>query len=469
MSARLVRLVCIAATAATTVLAPLPAPATAAPDPDPGRSQDTALADLLTDLQGLYKKAEKATDAYNATEEKLKRQRAESDRLDRALARARLSLHDSRSAAGRLARQQYQSSTDISPYVRLLMARDPQHAMEQGHVIGRLARERAGTVDRLTGDERRADDLARKARAALDRQLALAERRKKERDAVRGRLHDVEDLLASLDRDRLTALAAFEEKGAGKTRKRFLAAGAPDSDDSAPDGDDDAPEGDDNAPDTDDNAPDTEDTTPGDTRAPDGAGGADDIAPSDNRPPREAPALRSGSGSSSSGVSGNRGKVRRPSAAGDRAVRYAVRQLGKPYEWGAEGPASYDCSGLTSRAWAKAGTPIPRTSQEQWRELKRIPLDRLRPGDLVVYFPKATHVALYLGDGMVVQAPRPGAKVKVSPLAANPILGAVRPDPDGKPLRRYEPPELPEGALNGSDEGYDGYGYAAPAPETSAR
>ncbi|MGW0368324.1 NlpC/P60 family protein [Streptomyces coeruleorubidus] len=410
MSGRLVRLVCVAATAATTVLAP--APATAAPEPgpaqDPASAQDAAsVAGLLTNLQQHYRKAEEATEAYNATEEKLKKQRAETDRLDRALARTRLSLHDSRGAAGRLARQQYQSSTDISPYVRLLLARDPQHAIDQGHVIGRLARERAETVGRLTGRERKARELARDARKALDQQLALIERRKKERDEVRERLHDVEELLASLSRDQLTALARFEKNGIEEAQKKFMASGA----------------------------------------------------------------------LSSSGGNGARGSsVRRPSAEGDRAVRYAVRQLGKPYEWGAEGPETYDCSGLTSQAWAEAGTPVPRTSQEQWKRLKRVPLTELRPGDLVVYFPKATHVALYLGDGMVVQAPRPGAKVKVSPIAANPVLGAVRPDPDGKPLWRYEPPELPEGATDGSDEGYDGYGgfadeadYAAPAPDTSTR
>ncbi|MCZ9341591.1 hypothetical protein NGM37_27895, partial [Streptomyces sp. TRM76130] len=59
-----------------------------------------------------------------------------------------------------------------------------------------------------------------------------------------------------------------------------------------------------------------------------------------------------------------------------------------------------------------------------------------------------------LGGGMVVQAPRPGAAVKVSPIAANPVLGAVRPDPDGRPVARYVPPRLPAGAADGSDEGY---------------
>ncbi|MET9931208.1 MULTISPECIES: NlpC/P60 family protein [unclassified Streptomyces] len=146
---------------------------------------------------------------------------------------------------------------------------------------------------------------------------------------------------------------------------------------------------------------------------------------------------------------------RTPSRAGAEALRFAVEQLGKPYEWGAEGPEAYDCSGLTQRAWAAAGREIPRTSQEQWETLPRVPLSELRPGDLVVYFPGATHVAVYLGEGLVVQAPRPGAKVKVSPLAANPLLGAVRPDPDGTALASYTPPDLPEDARDGGDEGFD--------------
>ncbi|MFD0379694.1 NlpC/P60 family protein [Streptomyces sp. NPDC127112] len=146
-----------------------------------------------------------------------------------------------------------------------------------------------------------------------------------------------------------------------------------------------------------------------------------------------------------------------PTAAGSSALRYAAAQIGKPYVWGAEGPASFDCSGLTSQAWEHAGRSIPRTSQEQWAQLPRVPLDRLRPGDLVVYFPKATHVALYIGDGKVIQAPRPGAKVKVSPIAANPLLGAVRPDPEGTPLAEFTPPPLPEAdpGTAGDDTGYD--------------
>ncbi|WP_192341337.1 C40 family peptidase [Streptomyces sp. VITNK9] len=385
MSGRLLRLVCTAAVAAGIVCAPV----SAAADPAPGPGDTRSVVGLLTDLQRLYREAEKATETYNGTEERLKRQRAEVRRLDAELARTRASLHDSRGAAGRLARQQYQSSGNLSPYLRLLLARDPQHAIDQGHVIGRLARERVETVGRLTGAEKKAADLARRSRQALDRQVALAESQAEQRDDVRERLRAVEELLASLTPEQLAALAELEESGIARKQERFLASGA-------------------------------------------------------------------------------LGDDAKPSAEGERAVRFAVEQLGKPYEWGAEGPASYDCSGLTSVAWQRAGTAIPRTSQEQWARLERVPLNELRPGDLVVYFPEATHVAMYLGDGKVVQAPRPGAEVKVSPIAANPVLGAVRPDPGGEPLRRYTPPRLPEGATDGSDEGYAD-AYAPAAPETSIR
>ncbi|MFB7247785.1 hypothetical protein CW362_23810 [Streptomyces populi] len=381
MSGRLLRLVCTGAVAVGALLPSAPAGAA----PEPGQGSERSAASLLTDLQRLYRDAERATEAYNGTAEKLKEQRAEVARLDARLARARLSLEDSRGAAGRLARQQYQSADEISPYVRLLLARDPQHALDQGHLIGQLSLERAATVRRVAGGEKRADALARAARKALDGQLALAARQKKEQDEVRERLDDVQRLLASLTADQIAGLDRAERSGTAAAQKKIMASGALSS-------------------------------------------------------------------------------VRPPTREGEEALRYAVEQIGKPYEWGAEGPKAYDCSGLTSQAWERAGRPIPRTSQEQWAELPRVPLDELRPGDLVVYFPEATHVALYLGDGMVVQAPRPGARIKVSPIAANPLLGAVRPDPGGEPLRHYAPPKLPEEAAEGSDEG-----YASAAPVTEAR
>ncbi|WP_405797676.1 NlpC/P60 family protein [Streptomyces sp. NBC_01506] len=116
------------------------------------------------------------------------------------------------------------------------------------------------------------------------------------------------------------------------------------------------------------------------------------------------------------------------SAQGKKAIEYATAQIGKPYEWGAEGPSSYDCSGLTSEAWGAAGRGIPRTSQEQWRLLPRVPLGEMRPGDLIIYHDDASHVGMYVGDGSIVHAPRPGRQVTLTGAGSMVILGVVRPD-----------------------------------------
>src|SRR6478609_2230735 len=130
-------------------------------------------------------------------------------------------------------------------------------------------------------------------------------------------------------------------------------------------------------------------------------------------------------------ASGALGKGERtPSAAGRKAVAWALQQLGKDYVWGGAGPDVFDCSGLTSQAWLHAGVPIPRTSQEQWAQLKHVPLNQIRPGDLIVYYGGATHIGIYLGGGLIVQAPHTGDVVKITQIGAMPILGAVRPDGD---------------------------------------
>ncbi|MFC9185485.1 C40 family peptidase [Streptomyces cyaneofuscatus] len=405
MSGRLLRAVC--ATALATALAVSPAtaaPAEPAPVPVPSEEPvrpdgddaaevdaETALAapeaapeagaapqaitTLLRDLQTRYQAAEEASETYNATAEKLKQRTAQAKKVNAELAKARAALELSRGDAGRLAREQYQGRTEFSAYLQLLLARDPLRALDQSHVVERVAAGRAATVERLTADARRADALAAASRKAVDEQKKLAARQKKQRDTVRGKLKEVETLLATLSAEQLAQLAGLEQRGVEAAQRELAASGALSS-------------------------------------------------------------------------------TRPPTRQGGDAITYAIEQIGKPYVWGAEGPDSFDCSGLTSQAWAAAGRPIPRTSQEQWKQLPKVPVSSLRPGDLVIYFPKATHVALYIGDGLVVQAPRPGTKVKVSPVASNPLLGAVRPDPAGTPLSTYTRPELPEGARDGSDTGY---------------
>lgn len=95
------------------------------------------------------------------------------------------------------------------------------------------------------------------------------------------------------------------------------------------------------------------------------------------------------------------------------AVDAALSKLGAPYVYGASGPSAYDCSGLTSWAWAQAGVKIPRTSSGQAR-LKSVPLDQLQPGDLITYYSPVHHVAMYIGNGQIVHASTEGKPVYVT-------------------------------------------------------
>jgi cell wall-associated NlpC family hydrolase len=109
------------------------------------------------------------------------------------------------------------------------------------------------------------------------------------------------------------------------------------------------------------------------------------------------------------------------------AVQYALAQLGDPYVWGADGPSSFDCSGLTMAAWARAGVSLSHSSKAQYSEGRRVSKSDLKPGDLVFYYSPISHVAMYIGGGRIVHASRPGKPVKTDSIDLMPYAGAVRP------------------------------------------
>ncbi|GAB3858652.1 C40 family peptidase [Nocardioides maradonensis] len=109
------------------------------------------------------------------------------------------------------------------------------------------------------------------------------------------------------------------------------------------------------------------------------------------------------------------------------AVHYAMAQVGKAYVWGAAGPSAFDCSGLTMMAWAQAGVSLPHSSSAQYSMGPHIAESDLQPGDLVFYYSPISHVGMYIGNGLIVNAENPSVGVKVTSLHAMPYVGAVRP------------------------------------------
>lgn len=101
-----------------------------------------------------------------------------------------------------------------------------------------------------------------------------------------------------------------------------------------------------------------------------------------------------------------------PSKAAQRAVNFAVAQVGKPYVWAAVGPDAFDCSGLTMAAWAHAGVSLPHFSAAQFTRGRHVGFDHLRPGDLVFLYSDLHHVEMYVGAGLAVSAPQEGEDVK---------------------------------------------------------
>ena len=111
---------------------------------------------------------------------------------------------------------------------------------------------------------------------------------------------------------------------------------------------------------------------------------------------------------------------------GVAALRAAASQLGKPYRWGAEGPGSYDCSGLTSWAFAHAGVTLPRSSSQQALVGTPVSWNEMQPGDLVFYYRPVSHVGIYAGDGKFINAPQSGDVVRYQNVSRSAFSGARR-------------------------------------------
>ncbi|MET8609371.1 NlpC/P60 family protein [Streptomyces sp. SCPE 10] len=329
--------------------APAPPPGAGAPGPSPTPVPDKDLEQVRQKLDTLYHDAAVATDAYNAAEEKAKKQSAEIAALAEKIVAGQRKLAKLKDQAGAAAREQYRGG-GLPPTARFLLSDDPGQVLDGAGLVLQGQQAANHLIGELSDTQQQLQDYADDAAAQwkkldADRRAKAAAKKK-----IQQQIDAAKKLESSLEKKQKERLDQLEQQAALKAQTTWLDTGI---------------------------------------------------------------------------LEKIHGKA---SAEGEKAVAFATAQIGKPYVWGAAGPDSFDCSGLTSQAWAAAGRPIPRTSQEQWKQLKHIPVKDMRPGDLVIYFDDASHVALYIGDGAIVQAPRPGRTVTVAGAGSMPILGVVRPD-----------------------------------------
>jgi cell wall-associated NlpC family hydrolase len=121
-------------------------------------------------------------------------------------------------------------------------------------------------------------------------------------------------------------------------------------------------------------------------------------------------------------------KISIPTAntVGAEALQAAITKEGDPYVWGAAGPSAFDCSGLVVWAYAQEGIALPHYTGDLWNSGMHVARSDLEPGDLVFFFPDISHVGIYVGDGLMIDAPDFGVPVHVEPVFWSAYVGAVR-------------------------------------------
>jgi len=137
--------------------------------------------------------------------------------------------------------------------------------------------------------------------------------------------------------------------------------------------------------------------------------------------------------SAAGGTINPNGPITPPNGTAAAAIAAAHSRLGVPYVWGATGPNSFDCSGLTQWSYAHAGITLPRTAAEQWNSGPHPALSDLEPGDLLFWALNTSepstihHVAMYIGRGLMIAAPHTGENVQIQPVYMTGFIGATRP------------------------------------------
>ncbi|MFK0026458.1 NlpC/P60 family protein [Streptomyces sp. NPDC090798] len=351
------------ATAALTSVALLSQTANAAPSADSKPSVE----EVEKKVDDLYHQAETATEKYNATREKTAQQRKRVDSLLDDVAQRTEKLNTAREELGSFAAAQYRTGAAAPDTASLLLADNPQDYFDQTQLMNRLTTRQKAAVDDYVTEQAATTKKRAEASKSLQTLTTTQSALRTSKADVQRKLAEARSLLSKLTAEEKARLAAIERK------KREAA----------------------------------------DRKA---AELAQQQAAAEKKAQEAAAGQQTGSGTSgttgSAGTSGNAATDTSYTAKADKALAFARTQIGKPYVWGATGPGSYDCSGLTQAAWKAAGVTLPRTTYDQVNAGTTVSLADIKPGDLVFFYDDISHVGLYIGNGMMIHAPKPGAYVR---------------------------------------------------------
>ena len=354
--------VCAAAVLATGM--PLDANA----DPDAVKQAKEKVEKLQMEAAALDQEALAAQERLDAAKERLGTQKEDVEKQAEKVA-------DMKRRVGQVASAQYQTR-NVDPTTQLLLESEDEDFLGRYATVEQVNNNQNDVLQAYQTEQANLNDMRRGAETdvkTIDEETKKVEQKREESDEKVAEAQEELDRLTEEERKRLEELQRQEEERAQQAAE---AASGGTQADTASDNDD----------------------TSSDRGGSDGGG--------------------SGGGENVSVPPG--------SSKGQAALAFAKAQIGKPYGWGSAGPNSFDCSGLTSAAWASVGVSLPRTSQAQYNAGTSVSRGDLQPGDLVFYYGGISHVGIYAGGGQIVHASRPGKPIGYASLDSMPYMGARR-------------------------------------------
>ncbi|NUV40515.1 glycoside hydrolase [Streptomyces sp. CAI-24] len=367
--------------------------ATAAPaEPKP------AIEDVQKKVDELYRQAGSATQQYNRAKAASATQRAKVDTLLSDVAKRTERINEARRELGAYAAAQYRTG-GIAPTATFFLADDPQGYFDQSRLMSRATERQQKAVDDFRTQQAEASKKRAEAVKSLEKLTETQTALRTSKQTVQTKLTEARSLLSRLTAEEKARLAELERKKEAEAREKAerlaarQAAEAKEREAAEKKAREEAAK---------------ESAEAGGSGSGSGSGSGTGTSPG------------SGTGTGTEAGSGYAAKA-------EKVLAFARAQIGKPYVWGATGPSSYDCSGLTKAAWREAGVTLPRTTWDQVKVGTRVATSDLQPGDLVFFYDDISHVGIYKGDGMMIHAPKPGANVREESIYYMPIYGSVRP------------------------------------------